>query len=276
MGLGAKMIHSNNQALALPTVRLVLGVCAVILSLIFSIQFVAQGNTGAAILSAILFCLITEFCKVVFTGDLFYYWETNQGSKTLFSAIIVLVLFCLSISAAVFVLTIAPAKETTVINQTDSKTAALEQAISDKKAQLSACNQTYLTKCVNPRTAELQALQGELSAVLKNADVLLEAKANAEFWKKAADYLGTNPNSLQLNFAIARAILLDLLGLILISQYTATKRINNGGNSGGGFVVVEQTAQPIQQQPAPPVTQQKPPAAVDFKPVSLPKYNLKF
>lgn len=220
------MIHSNNSNLTLPVVRLILGILAIVLSLIFSIQFVSQGNTGGAIISAIIFCLITEFAKVVFTGDCVYYWETNQGSKALFSAVIVIVLFALSISAAVFVLTISPAKEESLVNQSDSRIESLQKSIEDKKAQIAVCNPSFVSKCINPRTSELNALEGELSTILKQSDSLLDAKANQQFWIKASEYLGTNPNSLQLNFAIARAVLLDLLGLIFISQYTAAKRLH--------------------------------------------------
>ena len=233
--------HSNHEdnkmqktPITLPTVRLVLGIIAIILSLIFSIQFVSQGNTGGAVIAAILWCAITEFAKVTFTHDCMVYFETNQGSKALFSAMIVMILFALSISAAVFVLTIAPAKNDMVIAQSDSKIASLETAISDKKTQLAACPPNYMKNCRTPLNAELAELQSELSAVLSQSDnaVVIDAKANAEFWKKAADYLGTNPNSLQINFAIARAVLLDLIGLILISQYTAARRINSDIKAG--------------------------------------------
>lgn len=221
------MMTTHHTPLTLPTVRLVLGICAILLSFIFSIQFVSQGNTGGAIISAILFCLITEFCKVAFTGDCAFYWATNQGSKALFSAVLVATLFALSISAAVFVLTISPAKNETLVNQSDTRTETLQQQIAAKKAQIAACPASFATKCINPRTNELNTLQTELNDILKQSDTLTDAKANLQFWTKAAEYLGTNPNSLQLNFAIARAVLLDLLGLILISQYTATKRINS-------------------------------------------------
>lgn len=77
------------------------------------------------------------------------------------------------------------------------------------------------------RTLELNALESELSTILKQSDSLTDARANAQFWAKAAEHLGTNANSLQLNFAIASAVLLDLLGLIFISQYTAAKRIKS-------------------------------------------------
>lgn len=261
------MTYSNNQTLALPTVRLVLGILAIILSLVFSIQFVAQGNTGAAIISAVIFCLITEFCKTVFAGDFAFYFETGQGSKALFSGVIVALLFALSISAAVFVLTISPAKQETLINQSDSKQQQLEQAIAAKQTQLSTCNQNYLTRCVNPRNNELNALQSELSAVMASSKDTLDAKANMQFWKKAADYLGTNPNSLQLNFAIARAVLLDLLGIILVSQYTATKRLNSDLTR-----YQQQPQQPpqVQQQQTPPPQVQQPPQQRQSQPLPNP------
>ncbi len=222
----------KNQNLTLPTVRLVLGICAIVLSLVFSIQFVSQGNTGGAILSAIIFCLITEFAKVAFCGDFAFYFETNQGSKALFSGIIVALLFALSISAAVFVLTISPAKNETIISQADDRTNSLQQQIAAKQELLNACNPKFISKCVKPLNEQVNALQSQLNEVLKQSDSTLDARANAQFWAKAADYLGTNANSLQLNFAIARAVLLDLLGLIFISQYTATKRLQSLDTSG--------------------------------------------
>lgn len=222
-----KMLNRNNTHLTLPTVRLVLGICAIVLSLLFSIEFVSAGSSGGAIIAAIVFALITEFCKVVLTGDLFYYWETGQGSKTLFSAVIVAILFALFISAAVFCLTIAPSKNEAIVTQSDSRIESLNKAIADKQEQIAACNQSYLSKCVNPRTAELNALQSQLADISKQSDNLTDAKAQAAFWAKAAEYLGTNPHSLQMNFAIARAVLLDVLGLILISQYTASRRLQN-------------------------------------------------
>jgi hypothetical protein len=221
--------RNNDNNLTLGTVRLVLGIIAIALSLIFSIQFVAAGSTGGMIIGAILFCLVTEFCKTVFTGDLFYYWETGQSSKVLFSSLIVLVLFALSISAAVFVLSISPAKQNAEIANFQERRAVLEKNVEDKKAELARCKPTHLTRCVTPRTVELTQLQTELNTFLEQADnrKLIEAQSNKEFWQKAANYLGSDPDSLQLNFAIARAVLLDLLGLILVSQYTASKRLNN-------------------------------------------------
>ncbi len=219
------MNHSNTTSITLPTVRLVLGVIAILLSLLFSIQFVSQGATGATIISAVLFCLITEFAKVAFTHDCLFYWETNQGSKALFSVLLVMILFALSISAAVFVLSISPAKNNATIAQFDERRGMLERNLDDKKAELAKCNPNHVSKCVTPRTAELTQMQTELNTFLTQADnaKIIEAKANDEFWKKAADYLGSDSNSLQFNFNIARAVLLDVIGLILISQYTANK-----------------------------------------------------
>jgi len=136
----------------LPVVRLILGILAIVLSLIFSIQFVSQGN---------------------------------------------------------------------------SRIESLQKSIEDKKAQIAVCNPFFVSKCINPRTLELNALESELSTILKQSDSLTDARANAQLLVKAAEYLGTNANSLQLNFAIASAVLLVLLGLIFISQYTAAKRIKS-------------------------------------------------
>jgi hypothetical protein len=222
----------KNQNLTLPTVRLVLGICAIVLSLIFSIQFISQGATGATIISAIIFAIITEFAKVAFCSDFYFYFETNQGSKALFSGIIVALLFALSISAATFVLTISPAKNETIITQADDRTNSLQQQLAAKQTLLNTCNPKFISKCVKPLNDQVNALQSQLNEVLKQSDSTLDARANAQFWAKAADYLGTNANSLQLNFAIARAVLLDLLGLIFISQYTAAKRLQSLDTSG--------------------------------------------
>jgi hypothetical protein len=219
------MIPQPNNGLVLPTVRLILGICAVILSLIYSIQFISDGSSGIGIIPAVVFCVITEFCKVTFTTDLAYYYATRQADKALFAAVLVMILFALSISAAVFSLTINPARQETSLKQADSQVSTVQNAIAAKQTQLAACNPSYLTKCVNPRTQELEALQSQLSEMLKQSKDLAEARASAQFWQKVADYIGTNPNDLQLNFAIARAVVLDLLGLILISQYTATRRL---------------------------------------------------
>lgn len=215
----------NHPHLALPIVRLVLGICAIVLSLIFSIEFVSNGAAGIAVLGAVIFCLITEACKVFFTGDLFFYAETEQHSKVFFNAIVVAVLFALSISAAVFSLTIAPTREQAMISDFDGKVSRLEQAISDKKEQLAACNPSHVSKCVNPRTQELTGLENELSKLTAANNELLAAKTSRAFWQKIADYTGSTPDNLQLNFAVARAVLLDLLGLVLISQYTTAKRM---------------------------------------------------
>lgn len=251
---------NNNQALSLPTVRLFFGVCAILLSLVFSIQFVAQGAGGAAIISAVIFCLVTEFCKVTFTGDFGYYWETGQGSKSLFYGVLVVLLFALSISSAVYVLTIAPTKNDAIITQSDTRTETLQKQIAAKQAQVSACNPSYISKCIKPLNDQLTDLQGELNALLKQNDSLTEAKANAEFWNKTAKYFNTDANSLQLNWAILRATILDLLGLVLISNYSTTKRLNND--------LTRYQQQIVQQQP-----NQQPPQKRQAQP--LPSYDFK-
>lgn len=249
------MKHSN---LALPVVRLVLGIAAIILSLIFSIQFITQGNTGGAVISAIVFCCVTEFAKVAFCGDFAYYFETGQGSKALFSGIIVSLLFLLSISSAVYVLTISPAKNETVVSQSDNKVNTLQSQIQAKQSLLNACNPAYVSKCIKPLNDQVNALQTDLNAIMKSSDSLIDAKANQQFWTKAAEYLGTNSNSLQIDFAIVRSVILEILGLVLITQFTTSKRMNNDDFTPPN--AMREESKTIPQTPIQPIKH-------DFKPV---------
>jgi hypothetical protein len=221
------MQTTPQNGLVMPTIRFVLGIFALILSLYFSIIFISDGTSGAGIIVPIVFCVIFEFCKTAFTTDLFYYYQTRQADKALFSGLLVVILFALSISGAVFYLNLNPERAEVAVNQSDSRTHTLQSQITAKKAQIAACNQSYLSKCVNPRTAELSAMESEYNALLGQSDKLIDAKASAEFYKTAAGYFGTDAKTLRFNFSIARAVLLDFLGLILISQYTAAKRIES-------------------------------------------------
>lgn len=215
--------QNQNHGLILPYIRLILGISAILLSLVFSIIFISAGMSGAGIITAIIFCLVTEFCKVVFVTDFSQYIEERRIEKALFSLILIALLFSLSISAAIFYLSINPAKESVNIESIDKKIEELNKKIELKREHLSKCNVNYLTKCVNPRTKELDLLN-DLSTILSNESKQLDhARAMQVFWKEIAVYFGTDSESLKLNFAILRAILLDLLGLVLIAQFVGRK-----------------------------------------------------
>lgn len=218
--------------LVMPTIRFVLGIFALILSLYFSIVFISDGTSGAGIIVPVIFCVIFEFCKTAFTTDLFYYYQTRQADKALFAGLLVVILFALSISGAVFYLNLNPERAEVAVNQSDSRTATLQAQIAAKQAAIASCNPQYVSKCINPRQSELTALESQYNSLLGQSDKLIDAKASQEFYKNAAGYFGTDAKTLRFNFSIARAVLLDFLGLILISQYSATRRLQSHAPQG--------------------------------------------
>jgi predicted signal transduction protein with EAL and GGDEF domain len=120
----------------------------------------------------------------MYCHDIVFFRATGQGDKTVFAVLIVLVLFAMSITATVYFLLANPIKGDVKLTQTAHRTETLQTAITAKQAQLSGCNATYLTKCVNPRTAELTALQSDYDKALASESDLAEIQANKAFWGK--------------------------------------------------------------------------------------------
>lgn len=183
------------SGVSLPTLRLVLGLVALAISFYYSFKFLSVGTSGFELLSALAFVAT----KAMYCHDIVFFRATQQGDKTVFAGLIVLILFTLSITATVYFLLANPLKDDVKLSQTQQKTAQIKQAIDAKQTQLSSCKANYLTKCVNPRTAELQKLQMDYNAAL-----------TAE--SKLSDL---------------RGVLLEIIGLALIAQATANKRIQN-------------------------------------------------
>jgi hypothetical protein len=223
----AQPTNHAHSGVSLPTLRLTLGLIALAISFYYSFKFLSVGTTGFELLSALAFVAITEATKAMFCHDIVFFRATQQGDKTVFATIIVIILFALSITATVYFLLANPLKDDVKLNQSSQKTAQLKQAIEAKQAQLSSCNSNYLTKCVNPRTAELQKLQTDYNAALTAETDLSAIAANKVFWEKSAAFMGTTRDNLQMYFAITRGVLLEIIGLALIAQATANKRIQN-------------------------------------------------
>lgn len=223
------MLQNNHPApsVSLPTLRLVLGLLALAISFYYSFKFISVGTTGFELLSALAFVCITEATKAMYSHDIAYYSATKQGDKTLFAALIVLILFALSITATVYFLLASPLKDDAKLQTSSNRTQQLQQQIATKQAQLAACNPNYLTKCVNPRTSELNALQAELSKASVNEESLSAIQANKAFWQKTAVFAGTDADSLQMYFAIIRGVLLEVIGLALIAQATSHRKLQN-------------------------------------------------
>lgn len=233
---------AHNKGVSLPTLRLILGLLALAISFYYSFKFLSVGTTGFELLSALAFVSITEATKAMYSHDIAYFSATGQGDKTIFAALIVIVLFALSITATVYFLLANPLKEDAKLTNSTQSTERIEKAIAAKQAQLLQCNASYLTKCVNPRTAELNALQNQLTQVVTSNGDLTAIQANKAFWVKAGKFAGTDADSLQMYFAIARGVLLEIIGLALIAQATANRRIASQFNATDNAMRIDDNA----------------------------------
>jgi hypothetical protein len=253
--------------LSMPYLRAFVGLILIGLSLYATIGFMSQGFTGLAFLGVVVFCLCVEAVKILFTGDIGFYLSLKMPEKAMLSAVIVMILFCLSVGSETWFLLSGTMKGATQIEQSAKQTETLQAQIDAKSAQLASCNPTVLTKCVNPRTAELSALQAQMTTLSAAATVNEEAIANAKFWEQAAKSTGTTPENLQMGLDIVRAVLQELFGLLLLGQYSTWKRLKTLESAPAVSVerdvtpqvqVAPQVQTLPQTQVAPPVVYQPP------------------
>lgn len=216
----------NNQHydLSLPYLRAFIGLVLIFLSLYASIGFLSQGFEGLAFIAIVVFCICIEAVKVLFAGDIGFYLAIKQPEKAIAAALILLILFCLSIGAEAWFLGNGGLKENAQLETSTAQLNSLQNQISAKQAQLAQCNPSHLTKCVNPRTAELAALQTELDKLQLNQSSQSAVIANQKFWQQIAKATNTTPENLQLGLDLLRAILQEVIGLFLLSQYSTFKR----------------------------------------------------
>jgi len=217
--------HAINTGVSLPALRLILGLISLAISFYYSFKFLSVGASGFDLLSALAFVCITEATKAMYSHDIAYFSGTGQGDKTLFAALIVLILFALSITATVYFLLANPLKDDAKLSNSTHRTEQIKAALDAKQTQLSSCNANYLTKCVNPRTKELEVLQSSYDKALASETELSEIQANRAFWAKLASFAGSDSDKLQFYYAICRGVLLEVIGLALIAQATANKKI---------------------------------------------------
>lgn len=217
---------SFNQ-LSLPYLRAFIGLVFIGLSLFATISFLSQGFTGLTFLGIVAFCVGIECVKVLFSGDIGFYLALKQSEKALFSFVIVAILFCLSIGSETWLLMNGHLQDTAKLESVTGRSAALQSQLAAKQAQLAACNPNYLSKCVNPRTAELQALQSESDKILQAESSQAQTIANQKFWQQIATATGASVDNLQLGLNLLRSFLAELIGLFLLAQFSTFKRLQN-------------------------------------------------
>lgn len=211
--------------LSLPYLRAFIGLILIFLSLYASIGFLSQGFEGLAFIAIVVFCVCIETVKVLFAGDIGFYLAIQQAEKAIAAFVILLILFCLSIGAEAWFLGNGSSKENAQLETSSAQFDSLKEQIQSKQAQLALCNPNHLTKCVNPRTTELNALQDEFNQLQLNQSSKIDAVANQKFWQQIAKATNTSTENLQLGLDLLRAILQELIGLFLLSQYSTYKRL---------------------------------------------------
>ncbi len=215
-------MNPQNQQLPSGYIGFALGIAGMLVSLYFSIQFITGNASGAELIAGIVFCLLLDYGKVSLSSEAMIAMAQLRLLSAVCYTLIVICLYGLSMMAATFMLT--NHATSAIVEQSDSKIATLQKQVADKQAQLEDCNPNHLTKCVNPRTAELEALQGQLTAAQNVGKEVLDAKDRAATWDKLAKTLGTTVDDLQIKLAFARAILLEIISPIFVSMFLAIYR----------------------------------------------------
>ncbi len=213
-----------NQTQILPrgSIGFALGIAGMLVSLYFSIEFITGNASGAELIAGVVFCLILDYGKVSLASEAMLAMIQFRLLSAVCYTLIVICLYGLSMMAATFMLTTHATSA--IVEQSDSKIAAIQAQIEAKRKDLDACPAGILTKCINPRTAELTALQAELSAAQNVSRDVLEAKDRAATWQKFAKALGTTPEDLQIKINLGRAILLEILAPLFVSLFLAAYR----------------------------------------------------
>ncbi len=177
---------------------------------------------GVEIVIGVVFALTLDYAKIALANEAMLAMIQFRLLSAVLYSLIVISLYCLSMLAATFMLT--SHSTNAMVAQSDLKVTTIEQAITAKRAELTACNPMVLTKCINPRTAELTALQADLAAAQNVPQDVLDAKNNAATWEKMAEALGTQVEDLQVKLAFTRAILLEIIAPILVSIFLTAYR----------------------------------------------------
>ena len=216
------MITSNTPQLPRGAIGFAVGIAGMLVSLYYSIAFIVGTATGAEVVAGIVFAVLMDYAKVALGSEALL----ALASFRLFSAVsytlIVISLYSLSMFSATFML--ASHNANSSLQAQTTQVESLQADIEAKRAELAKCNSSHLSKCVNPRTAELSALQAQLSDARKLSATDVKAKNIATTWDKFAQVMGDAPDSLQVKLSFARAFLLEIVSPLLVSIFLAYYR----------------------------------------------------
>lgn len=260
----------NNQIsytqLSLPWLRLFVGAIFIFLGLFATTLFLSQGFSGATFLLIAVFCVGVEITKILLCGDIGFYYSLKMPEKAIFSAVIVLALFCLSLTAETYFLMSGNLADSVKLESSTGNRAAIQQQLVAKQAQLDKCPAGFITKCQKPLSESIKILETEFSKAMSAENEQAAAIAAHKFWDILAKATGASHENLLLFVNFMRAFLGETIGLYLCGQFAAYQRLKSV--QGGNYFYVQQPAQ-VQQQPP----QQKPSEPQQQQAAQLPRYN---
>lgn len=255
----AKMenINISYNQLSLPWLRLLVGTIFIFMGLFATILFLSQGFTGLTFLIIGLFCVGIEITKILLCGDIGFYYSLKMPEKAMFSGVIVLALFCLSLTAETYFLMSGNLTDSAKLETTTGTRSALQKQLEAKQAQLDKCPAGYITKCQKPLNESIKSIEAEFSKALTAESEQSAAIAAHKFWDLLAKATGASHDNLILFVNFIRAFLGEIIGLYLCGQFATYQRLK--AIQGGNYFHVSHPAPATQTEPPPPQVQQQPP-----------------
>ena len=237
-------INISYTQLSLPWLRLLVGAIFIFLGLFATTLFLSQGFSGATFLLIAVFCVGVEITKILLCGDIGFYYSMKMPEKAMFSGVIVLALFCLSLTAETYFLMSGNLTDTAKLESSTGNRAALQQQLAAKQAQLDKCPAGYVTKCQKPISESMKSLEAEFNKAMSAESEQAAAIAAHKFWDILAKATGASHENLLLFVNFMRAFLGETIGLYLCGQFSAYQRLKSMLQANYSAL---QTIQPIKQ-----------------------------
>jgi hypothetical protein len=188
---------------------------------------------------------------------------------------VLLILFAFSILSETYLFMAGNLEARAKMSHGSQITQTIQQQITAKSAELALCPAGIVTKCKNPRTAELTALQSQLNTTMGANDTSYASVALQQFWGFVGGMVGASPAALELARYVLLSAVLEIVCLFFLGEFGSYKRIEDYDEPMQKPAQQERVVnpQPKVQAPAPPQVQQPPKPTVT---TALPQYKTSF
>jgi len=207
--------------------RITLGVIAMLVSFYYSWQFiVGSADSGSAFLIAAAFVIVTEGAKIILFADGMYHLKHGNKEWGVFALGISGLLIIYSITATAFNFTVntEPYRQANLLlDKALTKLDTVRTDIDNAQYYIKQCAYSSLKEnCIQTQTSQLEVLKQREIETQKDIKHMQNETGAAAFWQ----YIGNERT--QILFHFSRGILLELLGLILLSNGLMQVRISKG------------------------------------------------